>query len=341
MSEKDLKGFRGEDSTENIILYDWLSVTSHKDKPDNIIEMLGLNPMQFESMKGFHGYKSRLYYDGISIHYDGTEEMGINLEMSGQGCRVFETFGHGDWNALFKLFTSDRKAYNITRLDIAYDDHEGLLNIEKIARSTRKGWYVARAKSWKVDYSNKGTSVYIGSNKSETLIRIYDKAAERGFTDKYWIRCELQLRRERALNFILLNKSIGEAFGGVLNNYLRYVKPTGNDSNNRRWETEAYWKKFVSSVEKISLYTKKDIEYNLSRVEKYIFKQAGNSIDTYIRCMGINYFITGLKKRGTYLKEHQKALIKQYENMTGEEVGIYEYEEPKIRAEALPAELRE
>ena len=340
MKKNGTLGFQGEDSAENLILYDWLSVTSHKDSSEDIAEMLGLNVMQFEEMSGFHGYKSRLFYDGINIHFDGREGMGVNLEMSGQGCRVFETFGHGDWQGLFKLFVSDRKAYNITRLDVAYDDHTGILNVAKIARSTRKGWYSARAKSWNVDYSNKGTSIYIGSKKSEILIRIYDKAAERGFNDKHWVRCELQLRRERALNFILQEKPIGEVFGGVLNNYLRYVKPTGNDSNVRRWDTEKFWLDFVKTVEKISLYTPKDIEYNLSRVEKYIFKQAGNSIDTYIRCMGFDYFLTSLKRRGTYLKQHQQALIKQYENMTGETIGEDEHEEPQVLAESNPSKPR-
>jgi phage replication initiation protein len=306
--------------------------------------------MQFEVMKGFYGYKSRYFYDGISIHFDGTEEMGINLEMSGQGCRNFETFGNGDWLGLFKMFTSNQKKYNITRLDVAFDDHEGLLDISKIARSTRKQWYAARAKSWSVEYSSKGTSVYVGSKQSEILIRFYDKAAERKIPGKHWIRCELQLRRERAQNLIhhiLQDKPVGEVFGGVLNNYLRYVKPTGNDSNIRRWDTEAWWKKFVNSVEKISLFTPKDIEYNLSRVERYIFKQAGNSIDTYIKCVGLNYFLTSLKKRETYLKQHQKELIKQFRNFTGDEVGVEEYEETKVRAEcpthagAAPAEPRE
>jgi len=340
MKDKSIIGFKGEDSTENLILYDWLSVTSHVDSPEDIIKFLGLNPMQFEVMKGFHGYKSRYFYDGISVHFDGTEEMGVNLEMSGQGCRNFETFGYGEWQVLFDLFTSDGKKYNITRLDVAYDDHTGLLYIQKIAKSTRKGWYSARAKSWSVEYSSKGTSVYIGSKQSEILIRFYDKAAERKIPDKHWIRCELQLRRERALNFILQNQPIGAVFGGVLNNYLRYVKPNKTDSNIRRWDTEAWWKNFVNSVEKISLYTKKDIEYNLMRVEKYIFKQAGNSIDTYIKCMGLDYFLTGLKKRETYLKQHQKELIKQFKNITDEETGVYEYEEAHIRAESNPPKPR-
>jgi phage replication initiation protein len=328
-------GFQGENSTENLILHDYLSVTSHKDTPEQMIRLLGLEPMSFEVMKGFHGYRHRYFYDCISVHFDGSPKMGINLEMSGQGCRAFETFGHGDWAKILKPFAADRKAYNITRLDIAYDDHTGLLDIAKIARSTRKGWYVARSQNNEVIYSTKkkikGTSVNIGSKQSEALIRMYDKAAERKIPDKHWIRCELQLRRERALNFILQDKPVGEVFSGVLNNYLRYVKPTADDSNVRRWETERFWKAFVNSVEKISLTTKKDIEYNLSRVEKFIFKQAGNSIDTYIKCVGLDYFLQGLEKRETYLKQHQKALVAMYQSKTGEEVGKDEDSEAKIR----------
>jgi phage replication initiation protein len=338
-------GFKGEDSEENLILYDWFSVTSHKDSPEDLIAVLGMGEVQFIEMYGFHGYKKSLFYDGVRINFAGTEEMGVNLEMSGQGCRVFETFGHGDWQGLFKLFTSDPKMYNITRIDVAYDDHTGLLDISKIARSTRKGWYVSKSKNNDVIYSTrktvKGTSINIGSKQSDVLIRIYDKAAERKLIDKHWIRCELQLRRERALNFILLNKPIGEAFGGVINNYLRYVRPTGNDSNVRRWQTEKFWLNFVSSVEKISLYTKKDIEYNLLRVEKYILKQAGNSIDTYIQCVGLEYFLTGLRKRETYLRIHQRELIAQYKDLTGETPGEYEDQEAQVRAEVVSTKPRE
>jgi phage replication initiation protein len=338
MKEKSKIGFQGEISEENIILYDWFSVTSHADSPEDIIELLGFNPMQFEVLKGFYGYKNRYFYDGISIHFDGTEEMGINLEITGQGCRNFETFGNGDWRGLFKLFISNPKKYNITRLDIAYDDHEGLLNILKISKSTLKGWYVARSQNNDVVNSKrksiKGITVNVGSKQSDVIIRIYDKAAERKIPDKHWIRCELQLRRERAQSFIhhiLQDKPVGDVFGGVLNKYLRYVKPTGSDSNVRRWDTEQWWKKFVNSVEKISLFTPKDIEYNLSRVEKYIFKQAGNSIDTYIKCVGLDYFLKSLKERDTYLKQHQKELIKQFRNITGEEVGVDEYKEARIQ----------
>jgi DNA relaxase NicK len=75
-------------------------------------------------VKGFYGYQDRLYYDGISIHHNGTAEMGICAEMSGQGCRNFESFGKGNYDDIFALILenydddSERRQMNITRLDV-------------------------------------------------------------------------------------------------------------------------------------------------------------------------------------------------------------------------------
>lgn len=145
---------------ENIILYDWLTFTSHSDTPEKIIEFMGLDGIEFTNIHGFYGYNHRYYYSGISIHFGGREEMGVCLEMSGEGCRVFETFGNGDWESLFKRLISS-KDYNITRLDVAFDDHTGVLNITKLAKLTRKRHCVSKATEWEVVYSSKGISTYI------------------------------------------------------------------------------------------------------------------------------------------------------------------------------------
>jgi hypothetical protein len=73
-----------------------------------------------------------------------------------------------------------------------------------------------------------------------------------------------------------------------------------------------YWSKFLNNVEPISLYTKKTVDYNLSRLGNFVFKQAGNSIDTYIKCQGLIKFLGELLKRETRLNAHQRDLIRQY-----------------------------
>lgn len=81
----------------NKVIYDWVSVTSKIHNPQGLIALLGLDHegIVWEQVKGAHGYRDRLYWEKISIHYNGREDMGIWLEMSGQGCRAFESFGTG------------------------------------------------------------------------------------------------------------------------------------------------------------------------------------------------------------------------------------------------------
>lgn len=105
----------------NKIIYDWVSITSKIHSPDGFIRMLGLdNPgISWELMKGAHGYRDRLYWERISIHFNGRDDMGIWLEMSGQGCRAFESFGSGDYESLFAEVSAAGDDMHITRLDVA------------------------------------------------------------------------------------------------------------------------------------------------------------------------------------------------------------------------------
>jgi phage replication initiation protein len=299
---------------ENVIIYDWFSGTSKEAKAEEIIEFLGLQDLEFQKIPGFYGYSWRYYYDGISIHFDGhIGDMGVCLEMSGQGCRVFETFGTGDWNAIFKKFCVDDNSHKVTRLDVAYDDFTRLIPLEKIAELVRAQQYISKATKWTVEYSSDGLTVYIGSKKSDILIRFYDKAAERGYDDEvHWVRCEIQLRRERADGFINCDRQIGEKFAGVLNNYLRFVDENPNDSNKNRWATSQFWLDFVQTVEKISIYTKKNVEYNFDRVERHVMHQCGNNIETMIKCVGEKGFMRRLKKRSSELTERHQLIIDNY-----------------------------
>ena len=73
---------------ENSILIDWLSFTSKIHSPEEIIELLGMEGCGWEVISGMHGYQERLYFNCISVHYAGRADMGVWLEMSGQGCRA-------------------------------------------------------------------------------------------------------------------------------------------------------------------------------------------------------------------------------------------------------------
>jgi len=137
---------------------------------------------------------------------------------------------------------------------------------------------------------------------------------ERGHTDgRHWTRCEIQLRRENAKAFIERylsnNESISRTFQGVVFNYLRYIKPSKTDQNKRRAKTAKYWQKFIDEAEKIKLYKKPGVEYNLSNLEYFAVDMAGSAVKTYIEIFGIHQYLNEI-----YGKEYQNPKYAKLES---------------------------
>lgn len=306
------------DLEENLILYDWLSFTAPSwSDPYLFVKLLGLENCSWETIKGARGYQDRLYFNSISIHYNGRPDMGIWCEMSGQGCRTFETLSTlpNKWEDLFPLLFEYH--LNITRLDVAYDDHVGILDIDQIALDTWHQEYVSKSDYWEVVTSAKGQTVQIGSPKSDVLIRIYDKARERHCpAGEHWVRCELQLRRDRAVRFLELKLPIGDAFRGVVMNYLRFVDPLPGDSNRWRWPMKYYWQNFLDDAHKISIYRAPGIDYNLDRLQKYVINQAGNAIAAYVDIKGEEQFMKDLAARDTKPNLKYDQLVAKYKSLS-------------------------
>ncbi len=227
---------------ENIILIDWFSFSVKEMDHVALISWLGLSDVDWQSKGGRRGYSSSKTFGKIWIMYDGqivkTEkglvDMGVCVEMSGQGCRQYETSGNRSLETLVNDVSKMENA-NITRLDIAYDDIDksgnGLLNVGKIERLARIDRYISKFGKKSGEWSGKHSdgsdkaplaySVYFGSPQSHVRFRIYDKAMERGGLDYHWVRFEIQFRDKQAYNFIITPGKIGYKFTGVINNYLR------------------------------------------------------------------------------------------------------------------------
>ena len=332
---------------ENRVIYDWVSITSKIHSPQSFIELMGLDHpgINWESVKGAHGYRDRLYWEKISIHYNGREDMGVWLEMSGQGCRAFESFGSGDYERLFREVLDNPDEMNLTRLDVAFDDQKDLLDIGQVAEDTINREFISRWTKGKVERSldfdrqkdEDAFTINFGSMSSDIFLRIYDKAKERGFYDgRHWIRVELQLRDERALAMVNRSEPIGQAFAGVLENYLRFIdEPDGYDSNRRRWPTKPYWQRLLNGIAPIQLYEKPGTEYNMMNLENFVFKQAGGAIFTYLEMHTIEQFLEELRHRGIALNPKYKALIEEDRQRKNRSGGMKDGEQDK---QDIPAE---
>lgn len=298
---------------ENCLLYDWLSVTLSEDGEwfneygESIadghifIELLGMTGVSWEIGSGTHGYSKRLWFEGVNIHLPSEEQHNVWLEMSGSGCRAFETYGHGDWQ---KVFDFALRWCNITRLDVSFDDKSGILDMEKLVGDTYfRREYVTKCNKHHVRMDmddrtpdDNGITIYHGSRQSNLMVRIYDKAQQLKRYDEHWVRVEMELHRENARRFLELEGTIGEKWAGVLLNYVRYVDPDPVDSNRWRWPLKDYWSNLVKAAQPMKLYQAPGVVYNMERLEGYLFNQAGNSLRTYIECFGVDALIERLKE---------------------------------------------
>ena len=303
------------ENTENIILIDWITVTTKIWSENELINLLHLKNLTWEHRDAYrYGYAHRCSCSGITIMSGGQEEMGICLEMSGQGCRAFESYSDLTWLQLISFLMEPLFEFKITRLDLAYDDHTGILDIGQILDDTDNHFYRSRSRWWKVEYGSCGTTIYHGSPQSNFRCRIYDKAAERGLLDgTHWIRVESQLRENNAsgaLASILELQNIGSVFSGILKNYLVYCVPSA-DSNRSRWEIADYWNELIADADRVAIASKPGLEYNIFRLESTIADMWSGALFTWIQINGLDSLDCLIKERRRKLNPKYKLLLSQ------------------------------
>lgn len=286
------------DIKDNVVLIDWLTCSfAPSDTQDWQFwaDVLGLSDVSWVPMEhGRNGYRAGMYFEGISILYDARDDMGVCVNMSGQGCRSFESFGRGDWLELFDFLQED--GFHISRLDVAFDDHTGILDLNQMFFDTDDRNFVSKSRFDEITKSFKdgrpGITIYHGSPRSDIRFRIYDKAAERNCdVDQHWVRVEMQLRNDRASAFAFSAVPLGERFRGVLCNYLRYVDFSSSDSNRWRWPMKDYWARLIDGIAAIQLYTAPGTEYNIDKLDHYVFGQAGQAISAAVAVYGADEFV--------------------------------------------------
>ena len=333
------------DYTKNRLSIDWFSFSSRIDDFDSICSLIGMTDCHFEVLPGVNGYRERYYFNGVSIHcggckrFSGTaseqEFSGAWLEMSGVGCRTFETYGHGDWQMLLDYVTFNSDHITVNRVDLAYDDFLGYLDISMIAADTLSRNYVSKFRSapqviQSIGENETALTVTHGRMGSDVFIRIYDKRLEsnaQDFTD-HWVRAEIMLRHDRAAAAIDLltdqydyrngvrylicpKKEIDEMYFLIFNNYLRYIQPSGTDSNRWRAPLADHWEKFCNSVTKfrISLFTAPGDDYSALKMDNYVENVLSGVIYTYVTIHGVDKMLDVCNSNLYKLADKYRVLI--------------------------------
>jgi len=262
------------------VLIDAICFTLHgKDALEDSDSLLGYEN-EWESL----GYGRHFYPVGerrghLFRYSGGKPEMGVHIEGMGKACRELEERGVvKDWPAFF--LDINCACGKVTRVDIAIDDYVGFLDIKHIREQMESGNFTSVftdfqvQMSWKSpDFDRKGITCYFGSRKSESLIRIYDKAQEQG-VDRHWIRVEMEFKGDlanRVAEFIAVNEDL-LYLKGLLYQLLDFKDPS-SDSNKSRWPTAKWWSDFLDEIRKIKLpkeRVRKRYEDSLAWVEKQV-----------------------------------------------------------------------
>ena len=151
---------------------------------------LNINYMLHEDY-GHYSYTEHYSLGDIFIYTSADEEKGVLLELKGRGCRQFESY----------LLAQQRSWYDflmdalvdggvMKRIDLAINDHTGILDIPELAEKCRKREYIGKSRSYKFYQSGElikhreddreymGRTLYLGSLKSDVYFCIYEKDYE-------------------------------------------------------------------------------------------------------------------------------------------------------------------
>lgn len=296
------------------VLIDYLTMTSKVHSYSQFLELLGVQDQSFIEMPGRYGWQNRLYYRGISVLFGGTRE-DVCLELSGTGCRTVEEVSGNtfDWFQFLQGFEFDLRVgdMNVSRLDIAGDDYEGILQFRRMAMCCRRRRYICKAR-WNMWSDGAEQAIYFGSPASDRRLRIYNKALERGLEGEHWIRAEMQMRNKNALSFLLnwfREKDIGGCYAGVLRDFLRFTTVAPENHHHSRCATCIWWDRFIGEMGKCpQLYVDGGV-YSLWHVQHFLERQAASSLKLWLEANNGDFEDIIAMIEGAQLNSRQMQLL--------------------------------
>lgn len=194
---------------------------------------------------------------------------------------------------------------HVTRFDAAFDDLDGVLSMDTVGAALHAGEFTSRWKGGRAvegfgGFAGSGRTFYLGSARSDAMLLIYDKSAERAargveFGGDHWIRVELRLRRERANAAAAVFKSVKENaraamahLAGVVRGYIEFKTPDASDSNKRRWAPAAWWVEFLGHVEKARLTVSESKLQTAEGLRAWVSGQVAPSLALLVEVMGFD-----------------------------------------------------
>lgn len=262
--------------------------------------------------KGGFGYRKSLrhMYENIIVYFDGNDNMGIHIRISGGSVgyvvnqflgtftcdtpfgTAYDVGEYDTSNVVPLLFEKIFEVGHFTRIDLAVDDVGcKYYSVFDVFEMLNKGMVVSKFRQWKNVKGNTFTSdclghtVYFGSRESDVFLRVYEKGLEQKIPVA-WVRWELEIKHEKAdvvARQIVARQDFGSITIGILSAYLRFINL--DNIRRSRCSVHSVWANFINDVEKLRLtLTKK--EKTVEEKEDWIKKQCMPTIAGLIVAKG-------------------------------------------------------
>jgi len=266
---------------------DWLAFTLPESSPQESSSILESDWTKDKG--GFSGYpRSWSWREGRGgVGRLGTGALRnpreVHIDLSGS---IVSTWASDKVRRVLKWIKE--KQGHITRIDCALDDRSMLVPLATIRDAVQKGQCVTRAKSMQViesglihDSAKTGETLYFGSPRSQTLLRIYDKRLELQATQReewpdYGIRWELELKKERAnlcaACLVMIEEPDWREFVvGLLRSYVDFRDTTRDEEEDLRYRAPVlpWYAELTEGFRKGRLVVEKE-EPSLPKVKSWI-----------------------------------------------------------------------
>ena len=294
---------------------------------------LNINYMLHEDY-GRYSYTEHYSLGDIFIYTSADEEKGVLLELKGRGCRQFESY----------LLAQQRSWYDflmdalvdggvMKRIDLAINDHTGILDIPELAEKCRKREYIGKSRSYKFYQSGElikhreddreymGHTLYLGSLKSDVYFCIYEKDYEQyvklgtPLEEADIInRFEIRLRNERAyyaVRDLLTYYDAEQTAFSIINQYVRFVDEEP-DKRKNDWKLNDRWAWFIGDNRQSLKLTTKPEPYTLDRTLRWVQRQVAPTLKMLKRIdygNGTDYLKT-IEQQAKLTEKHE-MIIKQ------------------------------
>lgn len=147
------------------------------------------------TLKNKHGF---IAFGGNNAYYDSSGDVVKQLDekmqfyLTSEGCANIT-----DWQYITERLKET--SANITRIDIAYDAHDGHVTVDSIRQAYADNQFTSTGRPPKAQYiddcgSGDGRTFYVGNRENGKFFRCYEKGKQLGDVTSPWVRLEVEFK---------------------------------------------------------------------------------------------------------------------------------------------------